>query len=215
MLMMFGVIESARAVWTYQVVQDTARYTARHAATSGGTCESVRQKAIAKAAGSSILMATDDISVTSGVTCHDVPGMVRVQIQKSFLTSLGKLLPGLNTDLLASSCFPNVASATFAACGTEQAEEEASPADGGAGADDDAGGGGGSDGDGDDHSGKGGGGHHDHDDDDDDDHDHDHDHGGEGDEGKDDKDKGKDKDKDKDKDEGDEDEEKGGKKGKD
>lgn len=109
MMFMFLIIDGARAVWTYQTLQEVATSTARCAAlgvTGCKTASEVQSYAVARAAATGVPLATSAVTLTSAATCSSVAGMTKVAIASSYQGATTKLLPSSVSTLSTESCFP-------------------------------------------------------------------------------------------------------------
>ena len=108
-LFVFGIIESARAIWTFQSLQETAFNSARCMAIGRSPCDSVvnvKSHAVARAAKSQITVPASAITVEASVTCHGVSGQDRVKIAMPYQTILSGFLPMSLTNLTVTACAP-------------------------------------------------------------------------------------------------------------
>jgi len=109
MMFMFLIIDGARAVWTYQTLQEVATNSARCAALGLTGCKTqgeVQTYASARAAASGVKLATTAITLTTGATCQLMTGMTKVVISTSYQGATTKLLPTTVSTLDTESCFP-------------------------------------------------------------------------------------------------------------
>jgi len=109
LMFMFLIIDGARAVWTYQTLQEVAASSARCAALSLTGCKTeaeVQSYATARAAASGVKLATAATTLTSAATCQLVAGMTKVAISTAYQGATTKLLPTSVTTLATDSCFP-------------------------------------------------------------------------------------------------------------
>lgn len=109
MMFMFLIIDGARAVWTYQTLQEVASNTARCAAlgvTGCKTAPEVQSYAVARAAATGVKLTAGAVTLTSAATCSSVAGMTKVAIASSYQGATTKLLPSSVSTLSTESCFP-------------------------------------------------------------------------------------------------------------
>lgn len=109
LLFIFGIIESARAIWTYQSLQETAFSAARCMAIGRSPCDSVanvKSHAVARAAESRITVPTSAITAEASVTCHGVSGQDKVRIVLPYQSILSGFLPTSLTNLTVTACAP-------------------------------------------------------------------------------------------------------------
>lgn len=109
MMFMFLIIDGARAVWTYQALQEVATNSARCAAlgvTGCKTSSEVKDYAVARAAATGVKLTTGAVTLTASTTCSSVAGMTKVAIASSYQGATTKLLPSSVSMLNTESCFP-------------------------------------------------------------------------------------------------------------
>ncbi|KRB79786.1 TadE family protein [Sphingomonas sp. Root710] len=109
MMFMFLIIDGARAVWTYQTLQEVASNSARCAAlgvTGCKTAQEVKDYAVARAAATGVKLTTGAVTLTTAATCSSVSGMTKVAIASSYQGATTKLLPSSISTLNTESCFP-------------------------------------------------------------------------------------------------------------
>ena len=110
MMFMFLIIDGARAVWTYQTLQEVASSAARCAALKSSSCATasdVQSFAVARANGFGVPLTTGAVTLTASATCQSVTNMAKVAIVTSYQGATTKLLPAPISTLTAESCFPN------------------------------------------------------------------------------------------------------------
>ncbi len=113
MMFMFLIIDGARAVWTYQVLQEVAAHSARCAGLGTTGCKTssdIKSYAVTRATASGVKLAASAVTLTSGATCSSIGGMTKVAIASSYQGATTKLLPSTLTTLTTESCFPTAAS---------------------------------------------------------------------------------------------------------
>lgn len=109
LMFMFLIIDGARAVWTYQTLQEVATHSARCAALGVAGCQTsaeVKSYAVARAAASGVALAATSVTLTATATCSSVAGMTKVAIVSPYQGATTKLLPTTVTTLSTESCFP-------------------------------------------------------------------------------------------------------------
>ncbi|TAK07099.1 MAG: pilus assembly protein [Rhizorhabdus sp.] len=109
MMFMFLIIDGARAVWTYQALQEVATNSARCAALGVTGCKTsadVQSYAVARAAASGVKLTAAAVTLTNAATCSSVAGMTKVAISSAYQGASTKLLPSSVTTLNTESCFP-------------------------------------------------------------------------------------------------------------
>ncbi|MBD3760921.1 pilus assembly protein [Sphingomonadaceae bacterium G21617-S1] len=109
MMFMFLIIDGARAVWTYQALQEVATNSARCAALGVTGCKTsadVQSYAVARAAASGVKLTAAAVTLTNAATCSSVAGMTKVAISSGYQGASTKLLPSSVTTLNTESCFP-------------------------------------------------------------------------------------------------------------
>jgi Flp pilus assembly protein TadG len=113
LMFMFLIIDGARAMWTYQTLQQVATATARCAGLGVTTCDSsaeVKSMAVNRAIAFGVPLAASAVTLTTGATCQSMAGMTRVTITTSYQGATTKLLPSAISALTAESCFPTATS---------------------------------------------------------------------------------------------------------
>jgi TadE-like protein len=116
----FGIMEVARAFWTYQIIQEVAIQGARCMGILSADCASGNAydagsatayiKALAVRLGLT-LPPDAKIVLTYPTTCGGIAGFSKVVISYEFTTQLPVLIPALSgIQLTASSCFFNLQS---------------------------------------------------------------------------------------------------------
>lgn len=109
LMFIFGIIESARMLWTAQALQETAYATARCVAiddTRCGTEALARQFAVDRAGQSRIALPSSAVSFDFNATCNGVPGMDRVALSMPYGSPIGGLVPAFPDKLEAAACMP-------------------------------------------------------------------------------------------------------------
>ncbi len=109
MMFMFMIVDGARAVWTYQTLQQVATDTARCAGLGVTGCETsgeVQTYAVNRAAGFGVKLAAAAVTLTPSTSCSSIAGMTKVAISTSYQGATTKLLPSNLSTLATDSCFP-------------------------------------------------------------------------------------------------------------
>ena len=109
LMFMFLIIDGARAVWTYQALQEVATSSARCAALGATGCKTsgeVQTYAVNRAAASGVKLVAASVTLTAAATCSSVAGMTRVAISSAYQGATTKLLKNNLTTLNTESCFP-------------------------------------------------------------------------------------------------------------
>ena len=109
LMFIFGIIEAARAVWTMQVLQETAYATARCLAVGDPDCDTTAEAkayAVARAGQSTISLPDSAVTITSSATCDGIAGMAKVDLSLPYVSAVGKLVPTMPSSLNTSACMP-------------------------------------------------------------------------------------------------------------
>ncbi|AVA24572.1 TadE family protein [Rhizobium sp. NXC24] len=116
-LMLFGMIELGRLLWTSHALHDTAIATARcmgipqTECEDGGTYSASKAAAFARSTATGWFVGLDDASVTldHDASCHGLAGFSQVKITYQFITVVPDLLMSLSggTNLTADACYTN------------------------------------------------------------------------------------------------------------
>lgn len=109
MMFMFLIIDGARAVWTYQTLQEIASNAARCAGLGTSGCRTageVQSYAVNRAAASGVRLAAGAVTLAPAAICSGVAGMTRVAISSAYQGATTKLLPTSVATLNTESCFP-------------------------------------------------------------------------------------------------------------
>lgn len=116
MTWIFGMMEIARAYWTYQIIQQVAIQGARcmgvlssSCATAGAYSASAAKTYMAtQASNLGLTLPTTDITVTRPASCASTTGFSQVSISYNFKTNVPVLIPSLSSvTLTATSCYFN------------------------------------------------------------------------------------------------------------
>jgi Flp pilus assembly protein TadG len=116
-LMIFGIMEFGRAMWTREALQQSAIAGARciglvqsGCGTAGVYSASLAQSYTqAQAAAWAVTVPTANITVSESTTCAGIAGFSQVAITYTFKTVVPLLIPSLSAGvpLSAVACFPN------------------------------------------------------------------------------------------------------------
>lgn len=117
LLVIFGILEFGRALWTREALQQTAIAGARcigvvqsGCGTAGVYSSSMSTSFVqSQAAAWGVALSTSNISVNSGTTCAGVAGFAQVTVTYTFSTVVPAFIPSLaaGIPLSATACFPN------------------------------------------------------------------------------------------------------------
>jgi Flp pilus assembly protein TadG len=116
MTWIFGMMEIARAYWTYQIIQEVAILGARcmgvisNSCASGGAYSASAAKTymVTQASNLGLTLPASDIAVTRPANCASMPGFSSVSINYTFKTNVPVMIPSLSSvTLTASSCYFN------------------------------------------------------------------------------------------------------------
>ena len=117
-VVVFGIMEFSRAIWTDEALANVAAKTARCVGLSLSSCApggaysatNTAQYAGQVAAGWGITLPTGDVSISTASSCPGQTGQssyVTVALSYSFTTIVPKLLPQIGSRTLSgTSCFP-------------------------------------------------------------------------------------------------------------
>jgi len=111
LMMMMFIIDGARAVWTYQTLQEVATNSARCAALNKTGCTNsseVKSFAVARARASGLTLADTSVTLATAQTCNAMGGMTKVTISSPYAGATTRLLPSTITTLTTDSCFPTI-----------------------------------------------------------------------------------------------------------
>lgn len=109
-LMLVGIIETGRLLWTQHSLDQVAAATARCTAVTAAcdTTESQQAHAVREAGELGVTIAADDVEAGVG-SCRTVDGSARVAITTGFASPVGAWVPGFPDSLAAEACFPRMA----------------------------------------------------------------------------------------------------------
>ena len=107
-LMLFGVIEGGRMIWTRQTLDEVAFSTARCMSLEIDCPDEASQREYAKvrAANYGVAIANGNITVTGNTTCQGYAGANAVTIRKAFNSPVTGFVPGMDGTLVATACYP-------------------------------------------------------------------------------------------------------------
>lgn len=112
----FGMMEVARAYWSYQVIQTVAIDGARCMGVLSTSCASsgaydatsAKSYIVSRASALGLTIPADDITATRPATCAGTDGFSSVSISYNFSSIMPAILPALSSlTLTASSCYFN------------------------------------------------------------------------------------------------------------
>ena len=113
MMWIFGIMEVARAFWTYQIIQEVAIQGARCMGIKSSSCApggsysaaAAQSYMVAVASNLGLTLPASDIAPTRPATCASIQGFSSVSISYTFQTNMPALIPALSSVVLtASSC---------------------------------------------------------------------------------------------------------------
>ncbi len=112
-LLLFGVIEGSRLLWTQQTLEEVAYSTARCMSVSTSCADETERRsfAVARASSFGIGVTNESITTQSGVTCRGFPNSSRVAIRHGFDSVMTGFLPGWEGLVTVESCYPVLPSA--------------------------------------------------------------------------------------------------------
>lgn len=112
LMFMFLIIDGARAVWTYQTLQEVASNTARCAALGVPGCttsDEVKSYAVDRATAGGVKLVAAAVTLipsAPAADCSAMAGMTKVTISSAYQGATTKLLPSNVSVLNTESCFP-------------------------------------------------------------------------------------------------------------
>lgn len=112
-LLLFGVIEGSRMLWTKQTLEEVAYSTARcmSVSTSCGDDSARQTYAVNRAARYGIGVLGASVTTQSNVTCRGFPNSSRVAINHQFSSVVTGFIPSFEGQMQVESCFPVLPSA--------------------------------------------------------------------------------------------------------
>lgn len=111
-LMLFGLIETGRLLWTQHTLDEVAYSTVRCMSISTQCDEETAQQnfAVARAGSYGITIAATNVDVDSNTTCRTFAGSNKVVIDASFNSVMHNLVPQFPAVIEAEACFPRLSS---------------------------------------------------------------------------------------------------------
>lgn len=112
LLMMFGVVEYGRLLWTHHALTQSAIATARCVALPQEECAGgpagARDFAQTTAQGWGIRIEPAEIAIETDIACGGIAGFARTQISTTFTTALPEMFLALagGERIVTSACFP-------------------------------------------------------------------------------------------------------------
>ncbi len=114
-LVMFGVLEFGRLLWTINALQETAIAGARCMGVLNTSCAANGAYNAANATnyvkgvanGWGVGLATTDVTVNNAANCAGVADFSQVTITYTFQTAVPMITPLINRPLSVNACFPN------------------------------------------------------------------------------------------------------------
>lgn len=109
LMFVFGIIEAGRALWTMQVLQETAYATARCLAVGDLDCDTTAEAkayAIARAGQSTISLPDSAVTIASSTTCDGIADMAKVSLSLPYASAVGGFIPAMPEKLNTSACMP-------------------------------------------------------------------------------------------------------------
>lgn len=110
-LMILGVIEGNRYLWSQQAVQEATSHTARCMAIGTDGCETidgVKAYAEQRASKVGVKINTADVTALANQNCNGTDNMSKVVISVPYASPLTSLIPVFPKTLNAEACFPNI-----------------------------------------------------------------------------------------------------------
>lgn len=110
-LMILGVIEGNRYLWSQQAIQEATSHTARCMAISTNGCETidgVKLYAQQRASKVGVKITTMDVTALANQNCNGTDNMSKVVISVPYASPLTTLIPLFPKKLNAEACFPNI-----------------------------------------------------------------------------------------------------------
>jgi Flp pilus assembly protein TadG len=108
---LFGLIESGRAVWTRQALQQAASAGARCLALGTGCSDAATASTytIGQARRAGVKVTTSQVTSVISTTCNGQGSMSRVVIRQPFVSPAAGFLPASMTAISIAACFPRLA----------------------------------------------------------------------------------------------------------
>lgn len=107
-LLIFGAFEGARAIWTYQTLQEVAYMSARCLMTKEGcqTTADAEQFARTKAQALGVEIEEADVVAEQNVPCKQAPNQVRIELRVDYETVISGMVPVAIDEMYAEACMP-------------------------------------------------------------------------------------------------------------
>ena len=107
-MMLFGIIEGGRMIWTQQTIAEVAFSTVRCMSvdTACALPEDQRDHAIARALDYGLTVGAADVTPEPNATCTGLAAANAVTIRLAFDSPVAGLMPGLPASLTARACYP-------------------------------------------------------------------------------------------------------------
>lgn len=107
-LMLIGLIESGRFLWSQQVLKDVAYATVRCMSVSAdcATSQTRLSYAVNRAANEGLRVSSGNVTITENTACKGLTGANKVSISVPYSSALKGFVPGAPTTLFAEACFP-------------------------------------------------------------------------------------------------------------
>lgn len=113
LIALFGLLESARMVWTGQALNHAAYSTARCRLVAAATCDTAARQiayAVQRARDNGVVVKPSDVSIDGAATCRGASGALLVSVKASFASPLTGLLP-FPSVIEGRTCLPTLAAA--------------------------------------------------------------------------------------------------------
>lgn len=112
-MLLFGIIEGSRLLWTQQTLEEVAYSTARCMSVSSNCDDDTARQEFAseRALNYGIGITSASITVESDVTCRGFPNSSRVAINHNFDSVMKGFIPGFQGQVVVESCYPVLPSA--------------------------------------------------------------------------------------------------------
>lgn len=110
-ILLFGIIEGSRLLWTQQTLDEVAFSTARCMAVSEACASTAGQRAhaVSRAGGYGIAISAGEVTAASGVNCNGFPDSSRIIIRTDFPSVLSGFVPDFPDTIRSQACFPEFA----------------------------------------------------------------------------------------------------------
>lgn len=109
-MMLFGLIETGRLLWTQHTMDEVAYATVRCMSISTECAEEDEQRAfaVARASAYGVTVLAADVAVEQGTTCKTFGSSNRVVIDADFNSVMRSLVPQFPSQIEAEACFPRL-----------------------------------------------------------------------------------------------------------